>query len=74
MPLMKKLMLVLGLVVVLIQGIGFGTKVQAGVVSREEVLFMEIPQAIPFSKIAGPAGKTTKESSKEPVLNDLGGK
>ena len=62
---MKKLMLILGLVMILIRGMGFGTKVQAGIVSREEVLFMEIPAVVPVSKKVCPAGKITKEASKE---------
>jgi hypothetical protein len=74
MPLMKKLILFLGLVVILVQGIGFGTKVQAGIIGREEVLFMEIPQAVPFSKITEPVGKITKGSSQEPSLDEPGGK
>lgn len=37
---------VLGLVGILVLGAGCALKAQAGVVSKEEVLFMEIPQVV----------------------------
>jgi hypothetical protein len=43
---LKKIMLVLGLVGILVLGAGFEIRAQAGVVSREEVLFMEIPEVV----------------------------
>jgi outer membrane cobalamin receptor len=47
---MKKILLCLGLVGIAAMGIGFETKAQAEVVSKEEVLFMEIPEVVTASK------------------------
>jgi hypothetical protein len=44
---MKKIILALGLIGISAFGVGFGTRAGAGVVSKEEVLFMEIPEVVP---------------------------
>jgi hypothetical protein len=67
---MKKLLLILGLVGIFVLGGGYKAGVQAGVVSKEEVLFMDIPEVVtslikaaPINKLKIPAGglKATDE-------------
>jgi hypothetical protein len=71
-PIMKKSILVLVSVGSLVLGLGFELRADAGLVSREEVLFMEIPTVVITSKKTGSLDNLIK--AKENSWNKLGGK
>lgn len=54
---MRRIILVSSLAAILVLGFGFELRAQAGVVSKEEVLFMEIPEVVTASKKAEPINK-----------------
>ena len=69
---MNKKVPVLVLAGLLVLGAGCERRAQAGVVCKEEVLFMEIPQVVAASIKAGPVGHLSK--FKDILPNEQGGK